>query len=178
MIDLRFKELPSHIECDGILYALNTDFRVWLEFDYLLKDGILWDGIFKDKVPSGSWHEAAQEFLISENATPRNMGCSSARALDYILDGDYITAAFQQAYGIDLTSIEYMHWHRFSALLKGLPDNTKLSQIMGYRVWRPNKKKFEDQMRHNRLMWTLPSDDEEEIDPEVLEWTNEFFGEG
>lgn len=177
MIDLRFKELPSCIECDGSFYALNTDFRVWIAFDAFLREGVLWDGIFSDEVPSGEWREAAKEFFLSKNATPKDAGKSTDRAIDYILDGDYIVAAFQQAYGIDLTSIEYLHWHRFSALLKGLPDETKLAQIMGYRVFKPDNKKLEDRMRENKAMWALPVR-EEETNTEVVEWAEQFFGEG
>lgn len=174
MIDLRFRELPSFLECGGFLYALNTDFRAWIEFDYLLSRGVLWTGIFKDETPEGDWEEAAKEFLLSKNATPHGGRKTNDRAIDYILDGDYIVAAFQQAYGIDLTSIEYLHWHRFSALLKGLPDDTKLAQIMGYRIYKPTKIKLEEQMKKNKAMWTLPDDIEEEADPEVVEWAENF----
>lgn len=176
MIDLRYNDLPSYIECDGSFYALNTDFRVWIDFELYLRHKQLWTGIFADEVPQGEWAEAAIEFLESRNATPRDTGESSARILDYVLDGDYIVAAFQQAYGIDLTSIEYMHWHRFSALFKGLPDDTKMVQIMGYRGYKPSKEPFEKRMMRARSIWALPI--EEEDDSDVVEWANEFFGEG
>lgn len=43
-------------------------------------------------------------------------------ALDYVTDGPAIVAAFQQAYGIDLTTAK-LHWWRFKALMSNLPSN-------------------------------------------------------
>lgn len=175
MIDLRFKELPSHIECGGFAFELDTDFRTWIEFERILREeGRYWLGIFKGEVPSGlGWIDGALEFLLSKNATPRSGG-SSARALDYILDGDYIVAAFQQAYGIDLISCEHMHWHRFNALIVGLPDETRLAKAMGYRTWVKSDRKYEDEMRDLRSRWALPERAFE--DDEVMRAAEEFFG--
>ena len=178
MIDLRFRELPSQLECGGSFYELDTDFRTWIEFERCLReDGRIWGGIFKDRIPpSPEWVEAAIEFLLSENATPRQTGSEGVRAVDYVLDGDYIVAAFQQAYGIDLTSCEYMHWHRFKALFTGLPDETRMAKIMGYRTWTKSDRKFEDEMRENRARWALPEGEEQSESDEVLQFVEEFFG--
>lgn len=178
MIDLRFPDLPSQIECDGIFYDIRTDFRVWIEFEYQLREHKrCWHGIFKDKMPNSTdWVFSAIEFLQSKNATPHVSDSSGVRALDYILDGDYIVAAFQQAYNIDLTSIEYLHWHRFNALMNGLPDETKLSKIMGYRLWKPTNKDTEAQMRELRSTWALPDPEQEQGDKELLQWADDMFG--
>lgn len=174
MIDLRFKELPSYIECDGNFYEVNTDFRAWIEFEYRLRVmRQVWDGIFANEVPNSiDWYDSAFEFLQSKNATPRTSGSGGARALDYILDGDYIVAAFQQAYSIDLTTIDYLHWHRFNALLNGLPDSTKLAKIMGYRVWKPTKKDSDAQMKELKNIWALP----EPEDDDLSDWADGMFG--
>lgn len=54
-------------------------------------------------------------------------------ALDYITDGPAIVAAFQQAYGIDLTRAR-LHWWRFKALMSNLPEETQLVKIIGFRT--------------------------------------------
>lgn len=156
MIDLTSKELPSIIEWEGGSAKVLTDFRVWLTFERYLSQGKVWLGIFADSVPDGAdWLVAAIDFLKSPNKTPRDIGRrSNRRTLDYLDDGDYIVAAFQQAYGIDLTSCD-MHWHRFHALLVGLPEDTLLSNIMGYRGWEQDKRKLEDRMAENRARWQL-----------------------
>lgn len=178
MIDLRFKELPSQIECDGIFYDIDTDFRKWIEFERILREKHgAWHGIFKGDVPnSDDWVESAIEFLLSRNATPRPSGSGSDRAFDYVLDGDYIVAAFQQAYGIDLTSVDHMHWHRFNALMNGLPEDVKLSKIIEYRLWKNSKKKPEERMRELKSIWALPIGEATPHDDEVIQLAEEFFG--
>ena len=54
-------------------------------------------------------------------------------ALDYVTDGPAIVAAFQQAYGIDLTR-EKLHWFRFRALFAALPEETLMAKIMSWRT--------------------------------------------
>lgn len=53
--------------------------------------------------------------------------------MDFACDADYLTAAFQQAYDIDLTA-ERIHWWRFLALLRGLPEETTMAKIMSWRT--------------------------------------------
>ena len=56
----------------------------------------------------------------------------SEPAIDFRQDADLILAAFRQAYGIDLKKSK-MHWCEFSALLKGVPRNTRLAEIIDIR---------------------------------------------
>lgn len=165
MIDLRQKELPSRLEWDGGSCDIVTDFRAWIEFGEMLKDGRVFLGIFpKLKAPKGNeWQNAAYRFFRCENIVPRVTRPSSARLLDMLIDGDFIVASFQQAYSIDLTSCD-MHWHRFCALLDGLPDDTKLSKIMGYRGWNQadEKRKHTELMQEQKARWALPVEHEDD----------------
>lgn len=52
--------------------------------------------------------------------------------LDYQCDAPYVLGAFQQVYGIDLTS-ERVHWWRFQALIRALPEETPLRRIIDIR---------------------------------------------
>ena len=58
---------------------------------------------------------------------------ASPPAFDYQCDAGYIVAAFQQAYGIDLTR-EKLHWFRFRALFAALPEETLMAKIMSWRT--------------------------------------------
>lgn len=188
MIDLRNNGLPDCLEVGGELFDIDTGFRTWLAVgDMLGKRKVPWldiaELVFKEPVvPVGTeWTRAVLDFYESRNATPRDSGGASVRVADYVLDGDYIVAAYQQAYGIDLTdpALE-MHWHRFLALFRGLPDDTTMSRIMGYRSWKPSKKKHEDVMRELKSKWALPERGEdaeaaEERKRRVLELFNERY---
>lgn len=168
MIDLRNKELPSHIEWEGGSCAINTNFREWITFGEYIKDKMLYLGVFPDfKPPEGeAWGRALYEFYSCKNIIPRLFNPSNVKAMDFVIDGEFIVASFQQAYGIDLTSIEHMHWHRFRALLSGLPDDTKMSKIIGYRTWTKadSQRKHDDLMQEQRAMWALPLDEDDELD--------------
>lgn len=177
MIDLRFRDMPSAIEVDGITYALKTDFREWLQFGYLLEhEKQFWFGVFEGEPPGIECADAVLEFYKSENPTPKS-SASDRKLLDMILDGDYIVASFQAVYGIDLTSIDYMHWHRFKALIAGLPDNSKLSKIMSYRGWKKQGKYDHDrEMEKLERAWRLPDIHESEAREAMLEWANKVMG--
>jgi hypothetical protein len=57
------------------------------------------------------------------------------KSMDFIQDGPLIYAAFMQAYGIDLQKERgRLHWWQFSALLQGLPANTRLVEVMQIRL--------------------------------------------
>lgn len=157
MIDLEFAHLPDTLIVEGREVPIHTSFRVWLRFGRLAEErGIASAAVLKEPC-EGDWVTPALEFYRSENATPRSQ--SNARVLDLTLDGDYIAGSFQAAYGIDLTS-EDMHWHRFLALLRSLPDDSKLMTIVGYRGWRKSSASHDSIMRKMRDDWALPPKDE------------------
>lgn len=166
MIDLRNKALPSRIEWEGGACDVITDFRVWISFGEWLREKKIFLGIFKgNKAPTGDdWQKAAIDFYKCKNELPRaTREPSKTRYLDMIIDAPYIVASFQQAYGIDLTSCD-MHWHRFLALLDGIPDDTKLAKIMGYRGYNPadDKRKHNEFMQEQRTRWALPALEDED----------------
>lgn len=175
MIDLRERELPDFIEYGDERYYLNTDFRVWIAFDHNLQHHRIADSrVFKDRIPTDRGAlEPLKKFYHSPNVTPRSSS-STDRAVDFVWDGDYIVASFMQAYGIDLTTIEYMHWHVFKALLYGLPDNTIMAQIMAYRTYSQSNKKYDEAMRDQKRKWTLPTIDEIQEREKLLEWAEKM----
>lgn len=166
MIDLRSKALPSRLKWDGGACSILTDFRVWIEFGEWLKQRKMYLGIFPRRIPpkGDEWQRSALDFYECANVVPRAIGePSMVKLLDMTIDSPFIIASFQQAYGIDLTSCD-MHWHRFRALLDGLPDDTKLARIMSYRGYdvSQEKRKHRDIMQEQRARWSLPQDDVED----------------
>lgn len=175
MIDLRNRDLQDSIEFDGVTYALKTDFRVWIQFDHNIQHHKIADAcVFDGKVPTDAGAlKPLMEFYRSPNVTPKSSS-STERAVDMVWDGDYIVASFMQAYGIDLTTIEYMHWHVFKALLYGLPEDTVMSHIMSYRTYSGSKKKYDDAMRDQKRNWALPTIEQLEERRNLLEWAEEM----
>ena len=180
MIDLRQPTLPSALLVDGRAYEVRTSFRVWIEFERALREErAAWRGVFAGDQPEGAeWVEAAIEFLRSPNSTPRAERMDGPREVDLVEDGELIVAAFQQAYGIDLTATD-MHWHRFKALLSGIPDDTRLAQVMSIRGYRkpPSKQDADAEARKRQREWALRDPGYDEARADVLKWAEELFGD-
>lgn len=180
MIDLRQPELPTAIICGGRAYEVRTSFRVWIEFGRVLEEERkAWYGVFAGDRPDGAdWVEAAVEFHRSPTVTPRQSRSHGPREIDLVEDGELIVAAFQQAYGIDLTATD-MHWHRFKALLTGIPEDTRLAQVMAIRGYskQSDKRDHDAEMRKRQQTWRLPDPGENEARADVLKWAETYFGD-
>lgn len=197
MIDLKNIHLPDSISVDGKLFSIKTNFRDWMKFgeiieseefrkwiasDFVEETGVSYGDfffLFDGNIPRDNFIPHLIAFYLNPNETPNHSdnGRNDAKAFDYILDGEYIVGSFMQAYHIDLTSIEHMHWHLFKALFLSLPENTKMREIMSMRTWneRDEKRDYKDQKRKLRESWKLPENniDESEILEEI---NNEFYG--
>lgn len=79
-----------------------------------------------------------------------NVEIKEKQIYSYEHDAPYIYGAFLSQYGIDLNDIEYLHWWKFNALFKSLPDTCKICEIMGYRATDPSK--IKDKNERNRIM--------------------------
>lgn len=77
-------------------------------------------------------------------------------------DGEYIYSSFLFAYGIDLFEEQgKMHWHKFNALMNGLPDDCKFMRVIKIREWQPSKgdsSEYKKQMRELKEVYKLPDD--------------------
>ena len=63
-----------------------------------------------------------------------------------------------EQYGIDLTTIKYMHWWKFKALFLSLNDQVLFTKIMGYRSVRIEKMSKEQKRFYMDMkrMYALP----------------------
>ncbi len=73
---------------------------------------------------------------------------NNVRAYDFAQDALCIYASFLQAYNVDLTSSEYLHWWKFCAMLENLPQTTPLAQRMAYRLTDTSTIKDKAQKQH------------------------------
>lgn len=173
MIDLTSNALPDTIICKGREFRVYTDFRVWLKFEISLtkmrRDDLLSVGyLFPDDMPRYCDLNSLLEFSRPRNELPRPVfGNSDVVVVDYELDADLIYSAFLGQYGIDLVDVEYLHWHKFLALLSGLNDSTRLREVMGYRCYEPSTEKEEVWRAKLRRAWEIDRmsmEEKEELD--------------
>lgn len=56
------------------------------------------------------------------------------KAFDFEQDANLIYAAFYATYGISLTTVDFLHWWEFMALLEGLPETTLMQRVIYWRT--------------------------------------------
>lgn len=150
-MNLLTNELPRTVTVEGKPYPIRTDFRTWLKFE----EGMKRPGNVREKTvrifdlcfPEETPHSAQQAltalsgfFLMrgyygeDNSKTPPKRRHNLSQALDFTVDAGLIAAAFRQCYGIDLLTETSLHWHAFLLLLRALPEDCRLCQIMSYRT--------------------------------------------
>lgn len=135
--------LPEEI--DG--RPISPDFRNMIRFDLILQDERMSEGeklylglcqLWPDIPQDTEWAVEKLLWFYGCGQDKKETGPGGARremprAYDFAEDAALIYAGFYAAYGISLTTIPFLHWWEFMALLAALPDTTLMGQVM---VWR------------------------------------------
>lgn len=148
-IDFITQPLPDTVQIDGRKYAINTDFRVGMQFESIQKSdqpddiklirllAMYYPVIPDDLVTAFDrllwFYRCGEEEEKDEKKKERyQRRTSKDPAFSFTQDASYIYSAFKEQYGIDLTE-ENLHWWKFMALFESLGEDTKMSRIMYYR---------------------------------------------
>jgi hypothetical protein len=101
------------------------------------------NGVAEDR--EAGWREL-HRFYLNEQPLPRATGAGSGViAFDWLLDSEYIYAAFIQQYRINLIETD-IHWHDFLALFSALTD-TYVNEIKYARMSKGKGKEAADMRR-------------------------------
>lgn len=155
MINALYEPFPEEIEVNGITYPIVTDFREWFCFADMLADRELspedkvyllteWLTEPPNKVtaelvnavfafyradglkPDPPEHDEDEE--ADEQEQPKR-----PPVFDWKYDAKFLIGDFRRYYGIDLFSVEYMHWWEFRCLFDALPDDSQCRIRIDYR---------------------------------------------
>lgn len=137
-----YQKPPESINVSGVEYPVNTDFRVWVRFQgILLSDDT--NDVKADKVcllmesmnipTTKECLDSMLAFYAGASTENQTGSGGNVQAYDFERDSEYIFSAFLDSYGIDLTT-ERLHWWRFKALFKSLPEDCQMCKIMMYRT--------------------------------------------
>ncbi|SFC83289.1 Bacteriophage Gp15 protein [Streptococcus gallolyticus] len=117
----------------------DADFKA-MDFETALE---VYIQVFDDYIKSVKANDEVDRYDLEGNVLPKRQRETDEDdkplySLKY--DGEYIFSSFMQAYHIDLIEEQgKLHWQKFNALLSGLPDGTKLVEVMKIRAWKPQK---------------------------------------
>lgn len=137
----------------------SSDFKN-MDFETALN---IYSEVFDKHIKSVRAIDAVEHYDLEGNVIPRKPREDSddGKPLYSIkYDGEFIFSSFMQAYHIDLIEEQgKLHWSKFNALLAGLPDGTKLIEVMKIRAWKPQKgdsAKEKQRMRALQEEYALP----------------------
>ena len=179
--------LPDFVTVEGRKYGINTDFRIWLEFDKTMQ---LENVTLRDKImmvsrlcfdkerckvlpenPKATMEKLLSFFLCGKKAVQSG----GEKVFCFERDSGYIYSAFLTQYGIDLLSVPYMHWYVFFALFSGLEEQRRIMKIIGWRLSDPEKienKEKREYYKNMKEVYALPDnrsrEEKEEAIAEVL----------
>jgi hypothetical protein len=147
--------LPDSVSIAGRAWHINTEFFVGVEFELLMQDDKLTYEekarqaltLYYPEIPPDL--NAAVERLLwfyrcgtenalgdkgeKEDSKTVKKSTPAKKAYCFEQDADLIYAAFLGAYRIDLAE-SGLHWWKFRALFMGLPAESDIKKIMGYRT--------------------------------------------
>jgi hypothetical protein len=176
-VNILIDQLPTSVEIDGQEYEVNSDFRDCLrvimafedpELAQVEKQIILLSNLYliqpddPEKALSvglkfldgGKEKEEAEELAFSP------------RVFSFSKDANLIFAAFQQTHGIDLSTVEYMHWWKFMALFLDLGDTTFCNLVGLRKRIKTGKATADDRIIANEIgdMLYIPEVDDRSIE--------------
>lgn len=145
-----YEKFPNSVRIGKSEYRIVTDFREYIKLIELISDDdidssdkanlILQWFIDIPKCEFKEYIEALSGFVIGAEGKMKDSDDEKPdyekknnKVLSYSQDAPYIISGFLECYGIDLTSIKYMHWWKFRILLDGLNDECELKKRMNYR---------------------------------------------
>lgn len=136
------QRLPSTLVVSEKEYRIITDFRYWLQINEVIMGhtaddiGALIEGLFVDDEPQSTdadelMHQVGWFLRCGEQMHAQKS--KAKETFSYTADADYIIAAFQEFYGIDLMSVEGLHWWRFNILLNAMSGDSELKERVRFR---------------------------------------------
>lgn len=144
-----YERLPEELEYEGRVYSLDLSYAAFFAAADVLQDERLAPALRLEtalgilvRVPEPEPSVGLLEAILGLVRDDRRPKPAEPKTMDLTQDWDHICAAFQQAYGIDLYADKSIHILRFLALLRAIPKNTKLAEIISIRaaeIPAPNK---------------------------------------
>lgn len=173
-----YNKLPHSVSLNGEKFIINTDFRIFVDFEYEMQEidrNIAVNKVLKRFYPAFSiiknknlLSEAVNKFLwfyhcdkeeveeIKKNANTKKVEGST---FSYRYDDQYIWGAFKMYFNVDLTK-DKIHWWKFKAMWNSIPSDSEFNKIKGYRSYTGKDK----DLKQLKEYYKLPLSQKEKID--------------
>ena len=166
-----YNKLPHSVSLNGEKFIINTDFRIFVDFEYEMQEidrNIAVNKVLKRFYPAFSHiieqnllQEAVNKFLWFyqcdkeeiEEIHNSSSGKKTGNAFSYKWDDQYIWGAFKMYFNVDLTEDE-IHWWKFKAMWNSIPSDSEFNKIKGYRVYTGKDKDLKNLKEYYKLPLT------------------------
>lgn len=170
-MNILIDKLPSTVEISGREYSIRADFRTSLQFEQVVTASAASDvekierllSLYYPEIPQdvAGAVQAALDFYIGPKPSTKERRTAKPQQQVYSFehDAEYIFAAFQEAYQIDLSTAT-LHWWAFRALFAALPADTMFVKIVGWRAAKITDKMpatEKERLRKLKEAYALPS---------------------
>lgn len=163
-LDILIDGAPNKVEIGGVEFDVNSDFRVFLLFEELIKSTEISEErkpylaiqYFYPVIPP-NLHEAINKMIWFYHCGKKDQGEEETSAKTYEVsyslkqDATLIYTAFQKEYGIDLTT-DRLHWWKFIALLEPLVSGITFSEIVKCRAIKITRDMSKEEVKYYRRM--------------------------
>lgn len=161
-----YETFPDTVNIHGEDVAIITDFREYIrlldmlkceELDAMQKTLLLAQYFLDEIEVDKEAISALTAFVVmdydetesdEENGETEESG-SKKNLFSYEIDYPFILSAFMRDYGIDIETVDYLHWWKFRMLFDGLSDDTEIKQRIMYRGI--NLSDIKDKDERNRI---------------------------
>lgn len=156
-MNILLEPLPTTAEINGVEYELNTDYRVGLEIILTFEDSeltktekyaVLLELLYKNTPPDTLKALEIGIKYLNCGEEKEGGGETSDRLYSFTHDARYIYTAIRQSHGIDLETVEYLHWWKFCYLFQDLREDCFFSRIIDLRSRRNRGKLTKDEREY------------------------------
>jgi hypothetical protein len=175
MTNVLIDQLPTSVRIEDQEFMLDTDFRTCLRVILAFEDPdlagvekqlVLLENLYpevpdqlEEAVEVGLWFlDGGEESRNSEEQKPFD----DEKLYSFNKDASFIYSAFRKSHGIDLETVEYLHWWKFLYLFMDLGEETFFIRLISLRkrmadgsATKEERKAAEEMEAVNRFMELL-----------------------
>lgn len=180
---------PEYIEVDSKKYKINTDFRLALKCDEIIRDDAIGDYekmlaiiyilLGEEGLDDIDYHPQIFNLLVKYLKCGKESEETEEEtepSMDFEQDQGYIKASFMSDYRIDLDR-ENMHWWAFYDRLQGLTENSVLNRVRSIREESLSDKKGKEREKWEKLKKQVELKHEKtQREKEMDDWWKSKFG--
>lgn len=145
-----YGKLPRYVYLNDKKFFINTDFRIFIDFEEEMQGGNKTDAMIKvlqrfypaffDILNQKLYEEAVKKFVWfykcgkNREYKKEKGSINQAQIFNYRYDDIYIWGAFNMYFKVDLTR-DYIHWWKFRAMWLSIPNDSQFNKIKSYRAY-------------------------------------------